>query len=94
MKVEYDPITGQPYTTGKGVLPLTDRRKEQLAADLHAIWEKSLLASVSGFVQDRESDINEDVQNARKVANEVLRQWPAACAERDRIIAELEGGAG
>ena len=64
----------------------------QRETNLRAIWEKSLLASVSGFVQDRESDINEDVQNARKVANEVLRQWPAACAERDRIIEEINNG--
>ena len=65
----------------------------QMETDVRAIHREAFLAVLCEFVQNRESDINEDVQNARKVANEVLRQWPAACEERDRIIAELEGGA-
>lgn len=55
------------------------------AQDLRAIHREAFLANMA---------CGNTVESALENALEAIRQWPAACAERDRMIEEMEGGAG
>lgn len=71
----------------------------ELAKDCRAIWKKTFLAAISaGLPSDVIDQSTEEsgkqpsqvvVAWAILVANATLEMWPAACAERDRIIEEM-----
>lgn len=75
-----------------------EKAKHDICAnDLRAIHREAFLAALGGmgavFQDTPMSPLThkKQVENSIALAIEALRQWPAACAERDAVIAELEG---
>ena len=64
----------------------------QMETDLRTIHREAFLAALGGTSAIDVLSIDGTVHIANSIAREALRQWPAACAERDRVIEEMNNG--